>query len=289
MVGNYMFNAESIAFSIAPLINAAMRMSENELAMNVFLTDESDEIDGYVKSLKRCRENQNTLVDSLMDDLLQQGEEQLNNKCAFFFLGDVDGDISGMLGNKLLSIYQKPLFILRDCGSQWRGSMRATGVKSMLEIVNNTQLARCDGHENAAGFMCDKDKFEAFKVAIEDTLRDVEFTTEIEADIEIAADQVNEVLIKQLSALNKISGQGFTPITVLIRTSNYSVETFSTKKHLKVVDGNTGVLLVKWNDPAWQTMNNDKEFIGVGTLSNPWYGRKSFLQLTMNDYTQQND
>ena len=37
---------------------------------------------------------------------------------------------------------------------------------------------------------------------------------------------------------------------------------------------------------SWKTMNNDGEFIGVGTLAAPYYGRNKFFQLTMNDYVK---
>jgi len=33
-------------------------------------------------------------------------------------------------------------------------------------------------------------------------------------------------------------------------------------------------------------MDNNGEFIGVGTLASPYYGRNRFLQLTMNDYVK---
>ena len=285
MVGNYQFNTESIQFSIGPLVNAAMRMYENEKALDLFISDDEYEIDELVNDLKKCKENQNKLVDSLIDDLLKQGEEQLDRKCMFFFLGDVDGEIGGLVGNRLLSIFQRPLFILRDKGDQLVGSMRATGLENFLEIANNTGLCLCQGHPLAAGAFIDKDKFEEFKIIIEDVLKDIEFKCEIEADIEIDAEQVNENLVKQLNALNRISGNGWPSIKVLIRTNNYSVETFSSKKHLKIVD-DSGVILVKWNDMSWQTMDEDGEFIGIGTLSNPYYGRNKFLQLTMNDYTK---
>ena len=154
-----------------------------------------------------------------------------------------------------------------------------------MAIVNDTGLARCDGHESAAGFICDTDKFEQFKNVIEDELSDIEFGIDVEADIEITAEQVNEQLVKQLNAFNRISGKDFPAVTVLIRTDNYEVSTFSTKKHLKVID-NSGVILVKWNDPSWKTMDNNGEFIGVGTFAAPYYGRNKFLQLTMNDYVK---
>ena len=37
------------------------------------------------------------------------------------------------------------------------------------------------------------------------------------------------------------------------------------------------------------TLSNDGEIIAVGVLANPFYGRNKFLQLTVDEYTQQND
>lgn len=290
MVGNYTFDSQSVSFSIGPLVNAAMRMSENEKAMNVFLTDDADTIDELVKDLKDCKERQNEVVDSLLDGLLEQGEAQLDRKCMFFILeNDTEAEITGLLGNRLLSLYQRPLFILRLKDDQYAGSMRAVGVENFLEIANGTDKCLCQGHPNAAGAFIKAVDFDEFKVVIEDKLKDVEFSVSVEADIEIEASQVNENLIKQLNAINRISGSGFAPVKVLIRTDDYEVSTFTSKKHLKVIDNVTGVIIVKWNTDAWQTMTNDKPLVAVGTLANPYYGRNRFLQLTIDEYTQQND
>lgn len=289
MVGNYTFDSQSVSFSIGPLVNAAMRMHENEKAMNVFLAEDEDEINELVKDLKSCREQQNEVVAELLDGLLEQGEAQLDRKCMFFILeNDTEAEITGLIGNKLLAMYQRPLFILKLRDGQYAGSMRSVGTKSMLEIANNTGLCLCQGHENAAGAFIDKDKFEQFKEVIEEELKDIEFSINIEADIELAPTQINENLIKQLNAINRISGTGCPPIKVLVRTKNYEVSTFSTKKHLKVID-ESGLLIVKWNTDDWKTMKNDKQLVAVGTLSSPYYGRTKYLQLAIDEYTQQND
>ena len=290
MVGNYTFDSQSVSFSIGPLINAAMRMHENEKAMNVFLAEDEDEIDELVKDLKDCRERQNEAVTEMLDDLLEQGEEQLDRKCMFFILkNDTDAEISGLIGNKLLAMYQRPLFILKHKDGQYAGSMRSVGTESFLEIANSTDLCLCQGHPNAAGAFIDEDKFEQFKEVIEDKLKDIEFSIEVEADIELEPKQINENLIKQLTAINRISGTGFKPIKILVRTDDYEVSTFTTKKHLKIIDNETGVIIVKWNCMDWQTLDNNGEIVAVGVLANPYYGRKQFLQLTIDEYTQQND
>ena len=290
MVGNYVFDSQSVSFSIGPLVNAAMRMHENEKAMNVFLAEDEDEISELVKDLKDCRERQNEAVAEMLDDLLKQGEVQLDRKCMFFMLNnDTDAEVTGLIGNKLLAMYQRPLFILRLRDGQYAGSMRSVGTESFLEIANGTGLCLCQGHPNAAGAFIDEDKFEQFKKVIEEELAEIEFSVNIEADIELSPRQINENLIKQLNAINRISGTGFKPVNVLVRTNDYEVSTFSTKKHLKVIDNETGVIIVKWNCMDWQTMSNDKLLVAVGTLSSPYYGRQKYLQLAIDEYTQQND
>lgn len=289
MVGNYAFDSTSVSFSIAPLINSAMRLHENEKAMNVFLTDDLDEIDELVKDLKNCKERQNEIVAELIEGLLEQGEAQLDRKCMFFMLeNELEGEITGLVANRLLSEFQRPLFVLKLKEGVYSGSMRAVGVENMLQIANGTGLCICQGHPLASGASIKEDEFEQFKKEIEERLKNVEFSVKVEADIELAPTQITENLVKQLTAVNRISGVGFPAIKVLVRTDDYEVTTFSTKKHLKVID-ESGLLIVKWNCLDYKTMKNDKELVAVGALSAPRYGKVQYLQLTIDEYTQQND
>ena len=289
MVGNYTFDSQSVSFSIAPLVNAAVRMHENEKAMNVFLAEYDEDIDSLVKDLKACKERQNEVVSELIEGLLKQGEAQLDRKCMFFMLeNELEAEITGLVANRLLSEFQRPLFVLRLKDGKYAGSMRAVGVDDFLTIANGTGKCLCQGHPNAAGAFIDEEDFESFKQDIEECLRYYEFSINVEADIELAPSQINENLVKQLSAINRISGTGFPAIKVLVRTDDYDVTTFSTKKHLKVID-ESGLIIVKWNCLDYQTMKNDKELVAVGTLSSPRYGRVQYLQLTIDEYAQQND
>ena len=296
VVGSYTFDSTSISFSVAPLINAAMRISQNTKAMEIFLTDDEDEMDALITDLRGCRELQNNIVAELMDELTKQAEEQLDKKCMFFMLpNDIDASVSGLVANKLLSQYQRPLCVLRerielndDTGEitkhEYSGSMRAVGVASFKEYVDSTGFGWCQGHENAAGIGVGIDEFEDFKVAIEDVLSDVEFSIQVEADVEITADQVTEHLIKQLSAINRISGADFAPVTVLIRSNDYTPSFMSGGKHSKFIENDSGLLFVSWNDTTWKDASSDGEIVGVGTLSKARYGRNNYLQLTMSDY-----
>ena len=104
--GTFGFDAKAVSFGVAPLINAACRTNNNENAMKLFLSDDSKEISLLIKDLKKCKEEQNKIVASQMDSLIEQGEHQLNQKCMYFFI-DADGEIAGLMGNKLLEKYQR--------------------------------------------------------------------------------------------------------------------------------------------------------------------------------------
>ena len=76
IVGGFEFNSTAIAFSIAPIVNAANRMGENETAMNAFLEDNNKQVLAYVKALKKCKEEQNQEVERLLPNVYEQCEKQ---------------------------------------------------------------------------------------------------------------------------------------------------------------------------------------------------------------------
>lgn len=281
--GGYAFVSRNVSFGIAPKINAANRVNHNDLAMNVFLSDDEDEIAEIIKGLNDCREEQNKIVAEIMPKLEEQAQEQLENKCMFFFIpDDTEASVSGLIGNKLLEKYNRPLLVLKKYGNEFSGSMRAIGVTSFKEYCDNTGIGWCSGHENAAGIGIPIIQFEEFKTAILKELADVEFVCETTADIQLDAKQITDNLIKDLNSLNRISGTGFEPIMVMIETDDYEVGNMSKGKHLKIIDNNTGMIFVKWNyNGSW---NFNGTFKAIGTIEKAHYGRYDYKQLTIQDW-----
>ena len=282
--GSFGFDAKAVSFGVAPLINAANRMNENKTAMNLFLSDDEKEVASLIRTLKKCKEKQNDLVAQQMDDLIQQGDAQLDKKCMYFFI-DADAEIAGLMGNRLLEKYQRPLFILRKVDNIYAGSMRAVGVENFAKIVNDTGIGKCLGHELAAGAFIPVDRFDEFQNKIEDELSNVEFKQSISIDIQLNVDQITDNLIRLIKDVNKISGAGFPPITVMIgEVSDYEVGDMSKGKHLKITTPN--VTFIKWNFSDWDEMwgIEDKEFCGVGQLDCGFFGKTYYRQLILNDF-----
>lgn len=282
--GSFGFDAKAVSFGVAPLVNAACRTNENESAVSLFLSDDEKEINNIIKTLKKCKERQNDAITDKMDDLIAQGDAQLSQKCMYFFI-DADGEVAGLIGNKLLEKYQRPLFVLRTSRDMYAGSMRAVGVENFLQIVNDTGIGQCMGHELAAGAFIPIDRFEEFKSKIEDVLKDVEFKQTIDVDIQLDQEQITDTLIRTIKDVNKISGSGFPPITVMIgEVNDYEIGNMSKGKHLKITTPN--VTFIKWNFNGWDDLwgADDKEFYGVGQLDSGFFGRTYYRQLILNDF-----
>ena len=296
--GSYEFNSQAVSFGIAPLVNASNRMNENEKAVELFLSEESKEIARLVNDLKSCKEYQNLEIADVMPILEEQAESQMDKKVMFFFV-ETNAEVKGLIGNKLLEKYQRPVIVLsnrieidEETGEATRheyfGSSRAVGVADFKKYVDDTGMVGSGGHENAFGLWFDSEVLEDFQNALEDALKDVVFVQETTVDIQIDQDQITDDLIRQLKMLNKISGQGWPQITVMVSgIDNYNVGAMSNMKHLKLIADDGKLLYIKWNfNGDWEQF--DGPVNAIGTLDCGFFGRTYYRQLIMNDFIVDN-
>jgi single-stranded-DNA-specific exonuclease len=292
--GSYEFNSQAVSFGIAPLVNASNRMNENEKAVELFLSEDSKEITRLVNDLKNCKENQNLEIADIMPDLEEQAESQMDKKVMFFFV-ETNAEVKGLIGNKLLEKYQRPVIVLsnrvqidEETGEllkhEYFGSARAIGVNNFKEYMDNTGIVSTGGHENACGVWFDAEVLEDFQNALEDALKDVEFVQETVVDIQLDANQITDDLIKKIKLLNRISGQGWPSISVMVSDiTDYVVGSMSNMKHLKLCINNSNMILIKWNfNSDWDQFEGPVS--AIGNLDSGFFGRTYYRQLIMNDF-----
>ena len=126
IIGSYEFNSKAILFNVAPLINACCRIGRNNIAMQLFLSDDNKEVLSLKKQLEECKEIQAQELENILPSVYEDFDKQRDAKVLYSIINTEYG-ISGVIGNKCLEIYNKPMFILKDCGDQYRGSMRSVG------------------------------------------------------------------------------------------------------------------------------------------------------------------
>nr|DAN96078.1 MAG TPA: single-stranded-DNA-specific exonuclease RecJ [Caudoviricetes sp.] len=287
IVGGFEFNSNAISFSVAPIINASNRIGKNDIAMKAFIEDDNKILLKYMRELKKCKELQNEEVDRILPKAINSCEKQKDNKMMVVLI-DTDYGISGLLGNKLLERYQRPILILKDCGNTYRGSMRAVGVDDFRKICNESGLAKADGHELASGIEIKKELLNEFTLYIEETLPELKSDSVVDVDIQLDISDITRKMVDLIKSIDKISGTNFKPIKVYINNIyDYEIGNMSDYKHL-TIKPNDYLLIIKWNyNGSFDEMEDhslvNDELKVVGTVDSGFLGRKFVLKVVCDE------
>ena len=287
IIGTYEFNSTAVLFSVAPLINASMRYNENQVALDLFLSDDNKEILKNLRVLKKCKEKQAEEVNEILPDLIEQAENQKDRNFLFLVI-ETENGISGLLATRMAEMYSKPAIVVKETRTAYMGSLRAEGC-DFRALCESTGYGEFNGHPQAAGVYIDYGNADKFVKAIDKLLEDVEFKKEIDVDIELNVGDINEDLIKEIKKIDFISGNGFKPVSVLIRCDEYEPGTMSQGKHLVLSVGTYWRFqFIKWNTGDRLEEFEDHELCGdelsfIGTLDSGFLGRNYSLRMIVDD------
>ena len=175
-------NPEGVAFGIAPLANALAR-SDDQSTKRLFFDALIGKIEpeAAVKAMKAVKSKQDYQVKKVVDKL--SDELDTSHKVIIGFGEPENKSYLGLVANKFCGKYNKPTFLLRELNSTtWSGSMRSP--IDLLEIINESGLAKCQGHSSASGIVLPKSNLKRFARFLDGLDLDVEPDIEVAAQIE---------------------------------------------------------------------------------------------------------
>lgn len=175
-------NPEGVAFGIAPLANALAR-SDDQSAKRLFFDALIGKIEpeAAVKAMKAVKSKQDYQVKKVVDKL-SDGLDT-SHKVIIGFGEPENKSYLGLVANKFCGKYNKPTFLLRELNSTtWSGSMRSP--IDLLETINESGLAKCQGHDAAAGITVKKSNLKRFARFLDGLDLDIEPDIEVAAQIE---------------------------------------------------------------------------------------------------------
>ena len=293
IVGSYEFNSTAVLFSVSPLVNATNRLNHNEDIMNAFLTDDNKTCLAYMRSVKKCKKDQDEMVDKLMIEATEQCDEQVaEGKHCLIVTLDTSG-LSGLLAMKITSKYARPAFVIWNSnGKEFSGSLRTGENIDLATIVNNSGLATAVGHAQAAGFSVPAENMDAFIEYMESQLKDIVIDDSTVVDVLINPEDLTFKLEDLVHELDYISGKDFKAIKFLVKNiKDYTVSTMKDGKHLKI--STNGLDVIKWNSPYDVTEFEDAELFDTpiaafGTVSMGGF-KEMKLQLIADDIEIEED
>ena len=149
LASRYGVNPTGYSWAMIPLINAICRQEKIDDKRKLFdaMSGHGD-IEEAIKMCKSAHRLQADEVKQIMEEV--EPTLDLNHKVVVGYAKPQDANLIGLVANKFMSKYHKPIILLRPMNTTtWSGSFRSP--VPLNEIINNSGYGRALGHDFAAG------------------------------------------------------------------------------------------------------------------------------------------
>jgi single-stranded-DNA-specific exonuclease len=291
--------ADTIAFALAPRINAAGRLEHANLAVEFFTEEDAEKIDSYIQQLNNHNQNRQQLCDTTFMEAEFKIKEEIDlnkNKGIVLFDENWHAGIIGIVASRLVEKYQRPAFLitLNRKKDQARSSARSLEGFHLYETLKelSDMLGHFGGHAGAAGFSFDlnstnlKDFTEALNNKINEKLEETPLSAYLNIDAEIGSDELNFDFIEKLNLLAPFGSANPSPV---LGMSNLELKQFYTmgsgNNHLKMfleAEKDTVFEAVWWNKGEIEAQVLEKLNVAFSPRINS-FNQKTTLQLEVKD------
>ncbi len=248
-------SVSDVSCSIIPKLNAASRVWDSKMGLELLLLDDY----AKAKELAKELENKNKLRGKIEEEILQMAIRQLEeseewNKEKVIILKNDDWNVGiiGIVASKLMEIYKMPAILIgstfrKDAQGEeklvYQGSMRSFGSINVMSVLSKCEdlLVSFGAHQSAGGFTLIKNNLDEFCLKVKKAIREMWeegekgnlFCLEVDALLDL-----NEINAELNSYLDKLEPFGVGNPEPLFFAKNVSVLDASNVgkdgKHLKL-------------------------------------------------------
>lgn len=286
--------SETVAFGIAPRINASGRLDTVDAAIKLLISENHQEIEMAIATLNDF----NSIRQTLTKDTFEQADDMLKkegnrNPAIVLFNREWQVGIVGIVASKLVEKYYKPTFLMTysEATNQIKCSARGIEGIHLYDCICEIGdlLDGFGGHSLAAGlsFSPDKTPFKAVKdglnKVIKEALNGRDLKPFLNVDMELSANDITMDLPEELSQMEPFGASNPSPIFSISNCILKQKQVLK-EKHLKLTiekDGQDFVCL-KWNCPDISLTAGDALDVAFQPELNTFNGNTS-IQLMIQD------
>jgi single-stranded-DNA-specific exonuclease len=206
-------SSEDIGFSLAPRLNAAGRLGQAQLAIELLSTEDesrSEALADYIHQLNSTRETLERSIYLAAQKQIKEVYDAENDPAFVLAAPGWHPGVIGIVAGKLAEKYHKPVIViaLDQVGSKpGTGSARSAGIIDLHAALQECRelLVTCGGHAAAAGLKIEESNLAAFREAF---IEQVMIQTgqgplegELVVDIEAPLVQLTLSMVEQLDLL----------------------------------------------------------------------------------------
>lgn len=213
--------SDQIAFGVAPHINAAGRMGEAKVAVELMLEGSGGKISEHVDQLIEYNRNRKYIQDKAYEICIGEIEEKfLDEPILIIYTEDVHEGIAGIVAGKLKEKYQRPVMLVTPSGENLKGTGRSIPGVHLYELLQKHEdlFLRFGGHAGACGFSMDPANFEVLCSNLKNDMEKMIaedpglLEQQVQADMILEGEQVTLELAKELELLAPFGSQNEKPL-----------------------------------------------------------------------------
>ena len=286
--------ASSVAFIIAPRLNAAGRLGKASHAVQLLITEDDEEataLAGELTAKNRERQAIEQIIDREVSEMLEKDRSVLYDRVIVIAGEKWNGGVIGIFASRICERYGKPCFIISYDGDRAKGSGRSIEGFSLYDAISacSEQLTGFGGHTLAAGINLRTENIDAFRRAINEYAREkypVMPSPELLIDCQLPPSAVNLQLYEASQLLEPFGADNPTPMIAVMGLKLTDIYGAGGGKHQRLTLERGGTVLT-----AMKFVTCDEDFpFRVGdvvdiavTLDKSTYRGKDSLTLVVRD------
>jgi len=202
--------ASDVGFRLAPRLNAAGRLGEAELALELMMTDSAERGAEIAAQLDRENRRRREIEAEILSEVHARVESDYEpGHPGGLVLGSKGWHpgVIGIVAARLVDRYFRPAAVVSFDGPIGRGSCRSIPAVRLPEVLEKCapHLERYGGHAAAAGFSIEVDRFEAFREAFDAAVREIvtpmDLVRRIRVDLTTTLGEVTPALVRDIDRL----------------------------------------------------------------------------------------
>lgn len=203
--------AGDLGFRIGPCINAAGRLEDAELALELFLSGDEDLAQKRGQEILALNERRKDYTADAVRRAVQMVENGADDPVLVLLLEDCHESVAGIVAGRIREKYYRPVLIVTRGEHGLKGSARSIPGYHMQREIEKCQslLTEFGGHAMAAGFSLEEENFEAFRQMMNDNcnLGQKDMVETVHFDREVPLGKMTEQVVRELERLEPI-GEG---------------------------------------------------------------------------------
>lgn len=209
--GDQEVSSTNLSFTIIPRLNAAGRMGNAQLALDLLMCDDYLEAASLAMDLEKTNNKRRSIEAELADVAKEQAARIYDGQRALIVAGEGWHEgVKGIVASRLVNTYGVPSILFTIDGDEAHGSGRSVGQVNLFKAVESCSdlLTRFGGHEAAVGVTLPTSNLDAFRKRMCDYMDKLDAESFIPRIIVDAQIDLGELTLSNVAKLDMLAPFG---------------------------------------------------------------------------------